>query len=72
MNLLARLTSHYNKKCTKNEISAPITIDTNKSGKAHRELPRQEVIIKGNVKAPDITIPFHHHCAQGKLKCMII
>lgn len=43
-------------------------MDANKSGKAQRELPRQEVITKGNVKAPEITIPFHHHCAQGKLK----
>lgn len=43
-------------------------MDANKSGKAQRELLRQEAITKGNVKAPEITIPFHHHCAQGKLK----
>lgn len=43
-------------------------METRNNGKAQRELPRQEVITKGNANAPDTTIPFHHHFAQGKFK----
>lgn len=33
----------------------------NNNGKAQREFPRPEEITNGRDKAPEITIPFHHH-----------
>lgn len=49
-------------------MKAPTTTEAKSNGKAQREFPRPEAMTKGKAKAPEITIPFHHHCAHERLK----
>ncbi len=40
----------------------------NNKGKVHREFPRTKEKASGKASTPEISIPFHHHCAHGRWK----